>query len=108
MNDARKVQRFLQWLRKEQPEQVVSKMLESLKLTSRLSLLNEIPKNVKEKIRNLSQIIKSPSVNKPSLFKEMRKRLPAGCIGPWLDQDLHVSEIPFDVRDTLCDDLWGK
>ena len=108
MNDARKVQMFLQWLRMEHPEQVVSKMLQSLELTSQLSHLNEISKHNKEKIRKLSQLIKSPPVNKPALFEEMRKRLPAGCTGPWLDQDLHVSKIPYDIRDTLCYDLWGK
>lgn len=107
MNDDGKGQIFLQWLRIEQPEKVVSGMLDALKLTSRLSHLNEIPKNAKEKIRNLSQTIKSPLVNKPVLFKEIRKRLPAGCTGPWLDQNIHVSDIPYKVRDVLCEALWA-
>ena len=107
MNE-RSFDQFLQWLRIQPHEKVVNGVLEALNLSSRQSYLTPILEETKDKIRNLAQFLKSPSCGRADLFQVIRKRLPAGCTGPWLPQDSPIEDIPYEKREEICVSLSGK
>lgn len=104
----RKIQLFLRWLHTESVEKITDEIMLHLGITSQCSLLKHLSEETKNKIRRFSQFIKSPSVQMQDLFQSVRKKLPAGCTGPYLEEDTLVEGIPHETRQKVCEAIWGK